>query len=270
MGLATMVFFSCKDDSVVVDPPTPAPTKTKINFKFSHNINGIPWAKDTIIYENLSGNQYAVTSFKYVVSDLRISNYKGDHTLIFGDNHYLINSVDTGSFTISPPDSIGIDDYSSISFFLGFLEDENVTGTKQDLDLLDANNMAWPPSKGGGYYGLQMEGRVKDSDTSSYAFDLGIGGYKLIEKPADTSYQVNEVIGSVQFSGFDVPADAKEITIEIKVNFARLFDYGETQSWGLYDIDIHPGNSVDDAVGSEILSNNAIFLMDFGGMSVVN
>lgn len=262
VGMAMMT-YSCKEEPVDHGPePEPSPN-CNVKIEFTHHVNGIPIQLDTIIYENRSNDFYAIQNLQYVISDFRFTTSESKH-LTFGEYHY-VDIKDGSTFSFNPKDSILTTDYYSISFYLGFLEEDNITGQYPELD---GKGMAWPIIGGGGYYGLKMNGRTTSLDPQPY--NLAIGSKIRLETSEDTSYVPNEVIGSIPKLDplepiLRIPKGTKEVTIELKVNVNKLFE-----TWdGVpnYDFQTYPDNLELDMQGSEILSTNVLALFSLGAVT---
>ncbi len=147
----------------------------KINFSFTHYVDGQPLDTDTLKYVNASGNHYLVTEIQYFISDVTLHAHDGSKKVIddWKDIHYVDTDLeDTWKWDVYDEIPTGL--YNSISFTVGINEQKN-----QSLMFVDQPEslMFWPEYLGGGYHYMKLNGKWMDTEQELLPFDfhLGIG-----------------------------------------------------------------------------------------------
>lgn len=263
------LMFGCSDPVEDIGPPVQPSNKVKVAFKLVPIVQGVHVkATDSLLYENILGNIYSVNNFRILLSDIRINDYYSSNFQI--GEHHLFDIQDPESMIFRVKDSIEEFDISSISLFIGFREEDNITGKYEELSNLQPS-WNWEPIYGGGYYTFIMDGRYlsssADNDPDPYRFD--IGGKRLVVTQTDSSYKPNEIIASLPDGEIDIiesyPGfDLKSILIELRFDIDKLFQ----SRWaiGNYNIDAHPNMLKTDAPGSKILSENLTHVWSKGSV----
>jgi hypothetical protein len=164
------VFISC-----CKKPPEPEPETGHISFKFTHNVDGLPLQKDTMIYVNTAGNPYEINEVKYFISDVTL--YKSDGTATIIDDWKNINYVDIdipSTLTWSVYDDIPAGTYDSINFVFGINAAKNISFMFVNYPEV---NMMWPDVLGGGYHYMMLNGKWKDTVdvVNNFNFHMGVG-----------------------------------------------------------------------------------------------
>jgi hypothetical protein len=171
-ALFLLILFSCKKEDPVVEEPAKF---GKIDFQFSHKVNGQLLIIDTMVYTNAAGNEYLINEIQYFVSDITLHKADGSTKMITTANgiHYIDTDIPS-THTWSVSDDIPIGNYASVSFTFGINEAKNQTGLFVNSPEKD---MFWPDFLGGGYHYMKMNGFWKDINAhlAPYNFHLGIG-----------------------------------------------------------------------------------------------
>ena len=205
LTFAILVFNACKKDEV---PQDNMPKNTvQVNFAFHHRVGSSDLQFDTIVYENAFGNQYSVSTLKYIVSDITFN--KSDGTSFKLDDEHYVDARDENTFLFIPRDKVTAGEYSSISFLLGLNEEKNKYGLFPDPP---ENNMEWPLPLGGGYHYMKLEGKHRvDTDTLNYQAHTGA-----------TMGNQNFVEVHLPITGLNVTGS--EMTIGIKMDINHWWD----------------------------------------------
>ena len=154
--------------------PDPEPVSGKIQFSFSHKVDGKPVVYDTMIYQNEAGNSYLVDNIQYFVSDFRL--WKNGTALLLDqweDIHYVDTDIpDTWQY--NPADNIPAGAFDSITFVFGITEQKNISFMFVNPP---ESFMFWPEYLGGGYHYMKLNGKWKDMQNvvRPFNFHLGIG-----------------------------------------------------------------------------------------------
>jgi hypothetical protein len=215
-------FFGCKDKPV---DPEPAKEHGKIKFNFTHLVDGLPLAKDSMQYINAAGNHYEVNQLMYFISDVTLHNTDGSSKLI--DGWKDINYVDIeipSTLSWSVYDDIPAGSYNSISFTFGISEAKNIT-------MMFVNppevNMMWPGILGGGYHYMMMNGKWRDTSDviQNFAFHMGIGQLyhsNVINTDSIYAFVQNYFNVTLPNSAFTIEKD-KTREVEIIMNIDSWF-----------------------------------------------
>lgn len=166
------VQMSCISTSI---PPESAP----ISVSFKHVVNGDPLQLNQLIYTNAVGQDYSIKTVKYIISHISFTDNFGAITTL-PDVHF-VDIKDENSLNYTLSQSIPSGSYSSISFVIGLVPEDNITGSLGiDLD----REMEWPEILGGGYHFMKLEGEYKNGQESDF-FNFHTGGLNK------TAYEVH-------------------------------------------------------------------------------
>lgn len=211
---------SCKKD----DPITENPVKYgKINFQFTHKVNGQALVVDTLVYTNAAGNEYLINEVQYFISDVVLHNSDGTDYILSDDIHYIDSDL-SSTMLWSVADKIPVGNYTSVSFTFGINESKNQSYMFQNPPERD---MFWPEFLGGGYHYMKLNGKWKDTTNSitPFNFHLGIG-----QIYAHDTIVVDSITGFVQnYFTVNLPTsffitENKTTNIEIVMNIESWFE----------------------------------------------
>jgi hypothetical protein len=265
--ILSIIVVGCSKTEPDPGPPPPLSKITKLKIRFTQNVNGVDLdPTDTIQYTNLSENIYSVQYMRYLISNIRLNDYNYSNYEI--EEEHLVDVKDENTLLFEVQKDFPTGHYASISLFVGFLEEENVTGKYPDLSNLTPS-WNYPLIYGGvgGYYTLQLGGRfyTNSADLVPDPYDLGLGGNTLVVTSTDSTWQPNEIIASLKDSGFEIPDGTESVTVEIKVDLNLLFE----SQWGLANLNLvaHNAELEADAVGSAALSGNLSTAFKMGSVT---
>jgi len=175
LGLAPFAFVfaalvaGCGSDSTKPDEDGP---KGKVTVNVEHAVDGDPLVFDEIRYTNAAGNQYSVITLKYFVSDVTFLGAQGESTA--SEDARFINARDPvkRAFIV---DRVPVGEYTTLRLTFGLDENLNVSGALPSTT--DNLNMEWPPTLGGGYHYMQLEGHYIRQDLSTGSFNVHTGKF---------------------------------------------------------------------------------------------
>lgn len=159
----TLIFFlillqtSCKKDK-----ETDEPSEVKLNITMQHFVGDNQLAFDNIIYTNAFGNSYSVSRLQYFISGFKLT--KSDGTVILIEEAHYVDATNEAPHTFSPEQKIPEGDYTSISFVFGLDAEANTNGRFPNPP---ESNMEWPPTLGGGYHYMKLEGKIDAGETTN-------------------------------------------------------------------------------------------------------
>lgn len=198
LSVLFLTISSCKKTK---DEPTPEPVPVQPNLelKITFNIDGQSLMYDTILYQNLAGNNYSVSTLLFYLS--RISFVKSDSSMVAVKDYIYVDASDpvTTSVRIS-----GVPEgcYTGLKFNLGLDSIQNVTGGLPNT--VENLSMEWPVPMGGGYHFMKMEGYFMDTTaTPGYAMHMGRNNSKI-------AYQFSK--------SFCITSSMQTLTLKMNIN----------------------------------------------------
>lgn len=178
LSLVTLLFFSCKKDSIVKPEPLPqamVPTDTngylKIQINNTVNGSGIDLTGATS-YTNNNGDSFTVSKLLYYISNVELHTNSGD-TFKEIESYYLVDESNSNSLQLMVK-GVPKGDYHSISFLIGVDSTRNVSGAQTGA-LDPANGMFWTWSSG--YIMAKMEGSSPQSGAANQGLAFHIAGF---------------------------------------------------------------------------------------------
>lgn len=195
-------------------PETPEKenVKAKITFNFTHHFDGVPVTASNFNqfnFVNANGDTLSLSKLRYLVSDVTL--YRPDGTTNIDDGYNLVDVTNnTGlSYSIKETDLGAL---ASIGFNFGFDATDNV------VNYVDLNSASWgvPMMMGGGYHGMQMEGKYKKNGNDSiYAYH-----HIVTKKPTMMApFEANHIEISLPGIALNNPT----VVVEVKMNIAEWY-----------------------------------------------
>lgn len=162
---ALFVLAACNDK----DSPATTPTGT-VKLSFSNMVGTAPMALTTQTYTNPAGENYTISKFKYYVTNIEVSN--GSAKAVEKDSYHLIDQSIASSQSFNM--SLGLNNYTTLSFLLGVDSTRNVSGAQTGV-LDPLNDMFWTWNSG--YIMAKMEGNSPASAQPNNKVEYHIGGF---------------------------------------------------------------------------------------------
>lgn len=175
--LISMTLTNCKKEKTVDPEPTPTPvnpatTTGTLNILFEGMVGDSDLVLSTKTYTNQAGNTFNVTTYKYYISNIKIT--KDDNSVWTEPNSYhLIDYSDINSTSIGLP-NVPFGSYKAIEFMIGVDSARNVSGAQTGA-LDPAKGMFWTWSSG--YIMAKMEGTSPQSTAAGNTLKFHIGGF---------------------------------------------------------------------------------------------
>jgi hypothetical protein len=172
---ASTTFTSCKKDTK--EPaPTPAPipevTTGSLKVEFEPMVGTEALVMGTKTYTNAAGNTFNVTTWKYYISNVKLT--KTDNSVVTISDSYFLVDQSSASGSLIEIKNVPFGDYKAISFVLGVDSTRNVSGAQTGA-LDPANGMFWTWSSG--YIMAKMEGTSPQSPDVANKLTFHIGGF---------------------------------------------------------------------------------------------
>ncbi len=231
---------------------------------FNHVVGTQELVLDTATYANAQGESYQVNILKYYISNIQLTNTKGEiFTYPKSESYFLISEAEPATKKIKLVD-IPEGDYDHFTFTIGVDSTKSVAGVEERVGVLDVANpktMYW--SWNTGYIFFMLEGTspaAPDSTGNQMKYHIGFfGGYDA-SMPPDAAPRINNVKKRT-LDLEDTPLrirSAQPSNVQVKVDVNRLFTGEEEVS-----IATHP--VVMTTPYSKVIANNYVeaFQVDF-------
>lgn len=225
--LVSIIAFASSCQKDVKNENTGQETNLTIKFTPVVKYDSVRMYFDTTTYTNVWNENFVVTSFKFYIRAIRLSNSNtGKAFEIAADKYFLVDFKDSLSTLVK----VGIlpSNYNRLSFILGVDSTHNVSGAQTDA-LDPAKGMFWAWNTG--YIFAKFEGTSPSSTAPGKRFTYHIGGFK-------TGEDVNKEIQLLFPFGTGVNMEGGK-SAEINVT-ADVYDWFSTP----HDIRISKLNSI--------------------------
>jgi hypothetical protein len=173
----SIVLISCKKEKTVEPEPVPPPVapvtgNLKIEFEAMVGNSALVFGTSNTTYTNQAGNTFNVTTYKYYISNIKIT--KTDNSVWTESNsYYLVDHSDPTKEIITIA-NVPFGSYKAIEFMIGVDSARNNSGAQTGA-LDPANGMFW--SWNSGYIMAKFEGTSPQSGESSKNLKFHIGGF---------------------------------------------------------------------------------------------
>ncbi len=139
-------------------------------------------------YTNLAGNEFGVSRFEYIMTDVRLTSDDGTSTVVAPA---FYSDAFVGEQVLDAQDvAVGV--YTGLSFQWGVRGSNNVSNFLS----MDYDGMLWPDVNGGGYHCMRFEGRWIDDQAAEGGFALHTGRLDRAGTVTNGSFEVNLVLPS--------------------------------------------------------------------------
>ncbi len=188
LALAVLCLTGCKKD----DDTTPAGQPGEFDIEFEHTVGATPLVLNTQNYATPAGDQFTVTTFRYYISNIKLTRTDGTQ-YAQPESYYLVDAAVEASQHLTLK-NVPTGDYSGITFTVGVDSARNVAGAQTGA--LDPNNgMFWTWNSG--YIYTKFEGTSPQAPHAAGAAQGGlvfhIGGF---QKPNNTIRTVSPAFPS--------------------------------------------------------------------------
>lgn len=162
-----ILFSSCKkiSNEIIGD------SKASFTIEFEHQVNGKSIVLNTNTYLNAKNEQFNISTFKYYVSNIKLTNTNGTVVTI-PESYFLIDESKSESKLITL-NNIPIGDYTKIEYTIGVDYAKNFAGAQTGA-LDPINGMFWTWNSG--YIFLKLEGSSPASNATNNTLTFHIGG----------------------------------------------------------------------------------------------
>jgi hypothetical protein len=193
---------SCKKEKEAADL-----SKITLTITMQHDVNDNQLEFDNIIYTNAFGNNYSVSRLQYFISGFKLT--KSDGTVISIEEAQYVDATIKATHTFSPEQKIPDGDYASISFVFGLDAEANTNGRFPNPP---ESNMEWPPTLGGGYHYMKLEGKIEAGETTN--------NYQAHSGP--TNGNQNFILVDLADATFS--ASGNDLTINVKMDINNWWE----------------------------------------------
>lgn len=227
-AILTIAFTSCKKDETINTAE-----KGTFTLEFENQVNGVPLVLNTQNYTNANGESFNISTFKYYVSNIKLT--KTDGTVCAIPESYILLDEAKPSSLLNNLKDIPTGDYTKISFTIGVDKERNLAGAQTGA-LDPALGMFWTWNSG--YIFVKFEGTSPQSTATDKSLTFHIGG---IVDPNNTIRTF-----STDFSTGNplrIRAD-KNPQVHFVVNAASLFKGKQNISFAQLNFTMGGANSV--------------------------
>lgn len=208
---AALLFAGCGGDDGGTKPERTGTLTLHFNYKVGSEaltFGGTPH------YTNLAGNRFNVVGFKHYICDVVLRRENG--TKFESNALVLVNVEDPSSRQLVVSD-IPSGRYESISFLIGVDDARNADGK---LTSLEDFNMSWPPSLGGGYHNVKLEGYYEPSDGAALiGYGVHLGKMRHEDEPDHFHNHNTEIL----LQHADLAIDGERWRAEIEMDLNQWF-----------------------------------------------
>ncbi|TKC10381.1 hypothetical protein FA048_09320 [Pedobacter polaris] len=166
-AILTLGFTSCKKEKQQPD----ANQTGSFTLEFDNTVNGAQLMLNTQNYTNANGDSYTISTFKYYVSNVKLSKADGT-TYSIPESYILVDASKPSSSLISIAD-VPEGDYTKINFTIGVNKERNLAGAQTGA-LDPALGMFWTWNSG--YIFVKLEGNSPQSTAANHTLTFHIGG----------------------------------------------------------------------------------------------
>jgi hypothetical protein len=219
-SIIILAFASCKKDNTN-DYNNNA--KGDLSIEFDNIVGDQNLALNTGSYINGSGETYNITTLKYFISNISLTNVNGTtYTVPQNDSYFLIEegNEDKDHASLEIPEG----EYKSLTFMVGVDSLRNTKDISERTGALDpageANGMYWGWNSG--YIFFKIEGTSSASTMDGDAFMYHIGGFGGYSSA--TINNIKTVTLDLTPGGTPKVHSGKETNIHLMVDIAKMFD----------------------------------------------
>ncbi len=208
-----------------------------LNFEFENVVDNASLELNTKTYTNASSEDFNISTFKYYVSNIELTDSKGSIYKV-PENYFLIDQSEESS--LKPMiEGIPAGDYTKISFTIGVDSARNFAGAQTDaLDPL--NGMFWTWNSG--YIFVKLEGSSPASVATNNKLAFHIGGASA------TTNAIRKT--SIDLAPYTLRIRTDKVPeVHIKVNVAKMFT-------GKQDISFATYNTMHGGANALLIANN--------------
>ena len=138
--ISSLLLTSCQKDEA-----TPANQTGELDIEFEHTVGTAPLVLNKQTYSSLAGDQFTVSTFKYYISNLKLTKTDGTQNAV-PEGYYLVNS-DVSSTQHLAIKNVPTGDYKALTFTIGVDSVRNVSGAQTGA-LDPTNTMFWSWNSG--------------------------------------------------------------------------------------------------------------------------
>jgi hypothetical protein len=186
---------------------------SSLDIQINSLINQTDLIKDSMLYQNASGNKYSISRLQYYISEISLNQSNGyqfkSEDVFYLDafdpetKHLIIKGIKPGVYT-------------SIDFHIGLNSSNNVHGKISNT--IQNINMFWPDEMGGGYHFLKFEGNYLNAENKQKGFALHLGTNEMLIKHGTLNHQ------------FEF-ANNKVDSLNLQMNINKWFDGPSTYNF---------------------------------------
>lgn len=167
MLCAILALSACKKEA----GPELQNEKGQFVLEFEHQVDGKPLVLGTQSYKNALGQDFSIDVFKYYISNIKLTNAKGEEILL-PESYILVDAQKATTHFVQMKD-IPTGDYTQIEFLIGVDKARNHAGAQTGA-LDPSHGMFWTWNSG--YIFVKLEGKSAHSTQNNKQLTFHIGG----------------------------------------------------------------------------------------------
>ncbi len=251
--LFIITLISCsedEDDKVIV--------KVQATLNFVHDWDGTP-----VTAEDMESTDYVTENgddvnigprFRYLISDVTFTNSTGE--AIMFDGHNLINVADGINLSYTPEIQLPAGEYK-VSFTYGLKTEDNTDGAYADLN---SASFGVPPSMGGGYHYMQLDGKYRVNGSPSAGFNYhNIRAVDPNMPDGPPTFPDQPTFINVELGIVSINANT---AIEVKMNVAQWF-----KGPNVWDLSVHNQMLMGNSAAQKLMNENGQNVFSLGAVT---
>lgn len=199
----------CKKEAEQIKAKVNSTLTLQINYVSNENL----LIKDSLLYQNASGNHYSINRLQYYISGISLNEENGNQ--FNSEQVFYLDAFENANGKIVLQD-IPPGNYTSIDFYIGINSQLNehgkISNTSQNI------NMYWPEEMGGGYHFLKLEGNYLNAENKQKGFALHLGTNEMLIRHQTLQHQ---------FKLANTGADS----LTLQMNLNKWFDGSSTYNF---------------------------------------
>lgn len=215
--LLVATLFSCSKEDIKYENNKDG----QLKLKFDHIVGGKSLVLNDYTYSNNSNEQFNVELVRYYVSNIKLTNEKGEeYALPKKESYFLIDAADKAS--LFPKFNIPEGKYINLEFVLGVDSITNTLPVEERTGALDISKHGMYWSWNSGYIFFKMEGTSPASTSTDKKFRYHIGLFGGYDKP--TKNNVKTIKIDLRKAGAAEVKENLSSDIHLMVDLGKVFD----------------------------------------------
>ena len=134
--IVSTIFSSCTNDN----SNDAEENQVALRFTFNHFWKDVSISSadfNQLKFTNENGEQISMERLRYIISNITLTDNSGN--IIFFDDYNLVDVTNNRDLSFSLSENITTGTYQNIAFTFGFVDEDNIDGIYQDLNVANFN-----------------------------------------------------------------------------------------------------------------------------------